>query len=206
MGYDMYVEQKDQDVEDRKAEARQVFDKAVRARDENTNPDKAEELQEAVVKAYDEMDRVDKNYFRLNIFGMSRMYDDMAKLSMVEDVRTPDFPQAGDFGVQGDVFYDLDEEARKTHPVFGPYARAIDEHLSASFGASVIPGHKFGSNDGWLVTPDEIRAALAKLEALPDTDLVPVRDQWATDAGDNVFDDWVGFLRFAADRGGFRVY
>lgn len=209
MGYDMHVEQKDQDVEEQVAKARRAFDKAVKARDKNSKPDKAGELQDAVMKAMDEVDRADKNYFRLNIFGMSRMCDDMARLGMVEDVTVPRFPDAEYFGMNDALLYrmeELDDEDQKAHPVFGPYARRIDKHLSASFGASVIPGHKFGSNDGWLVTPDEIRAALAKLEALPDTDFMAVRARWETGTGDNVFDDWVDFLRFAAGRGGFRVH
>ena len=44
-------------------------------------------------------------------------------------------------------------------------------------------------------------SALAVLDGRSDTVVKQARDRWATDAGDNVFDDWVDFLRFAAGRG-----
>ena len=40
------------------------------------------------------------------------------------------------------------------------YLDARDEHLRANYDAQVIPRHKLWTNDGWLITPEELTAAL----------------------------------------------
>ncbi|MEV4190778.1 hypothetical protein [Streptomyces toxytricini] len=63
-----------------------------------------------------------------------------------------------------------------------------------------IPHYKIGEgNDGWLVTPAEIRAALAAFEAQPDA------AKAGTMAEEPRWDEWIDYLRRAAEHGGFRV-
>jgi hypothetical protein len=81
-------------------------------------------------------------------------------------------------------------------------------------GPMTIPSFKFGSNDGWLVTPEEIAGAL---EAWAETDMA--RDHLAADRfrrgmstktyetiSEDYWRQWIEFLRRAKDRGGFQVW
>jgi hypothetical protein len=67
-----------------------------------------------------------------------------------------------------------------------------------------IPLMKLGSNDGWLVHPEEITEALAIHDTLPpvtDADFGE-DDRWDTER----WDRWITFLRGAATHGGFKVW
>ena len=129
--------------------------------------------------------------FRLNIFGMGRYREAMADLGMAYDSRCPVASVDWDTLPDSDADYEV-------------YQMALDR-LTSQHGESsnpTIPLHKFGSNDGWVVTPDEIRAALeawdgdsADLSA--ETDELIQTDYW---------NKWIAYLRLAADHEGFRVY
>lgn len=64
-----------------------------------------------------------------------------------------------------------------------------------------IPIHKLGSNDGWLVRPEEITSALVPYDHLDRRSISLV-------VGDHLdyWDKWIEFLRLAASCGGFRVH
>jgi hypothetical protein len=83
------------------------------------------------------------------------------------------------------------EQAR----AFEAYQRELDAVLSWH-GPEVpgIPAHKFGTNDGWIVTPAECEAAvrLAAEHEPPATDA----DYWAK---------WINYLDRASKEGGFEV-
>jgi hypothetical protein len=65
-----------------------------------------------------------------------------------------------------------------------------------------IPPHKLRTNDGWLVTAAEIRAALL-FHAAASTHLqAPLFDSEEK----RLFQEWIGWLELAAPRGGFRAY
>ena len=71
-------------------------------------------------------------------------------------------------------------------------------------GTKGIPLVKLGSNDGWLVHPEEIREALeADLKHTPviQGDLGDP-DRWDTER----WESWVTFLRGALTHGGFKVW
>ena len=70
-----------------------------------------------------------------------------------------------------------------------------------------IPGHKFGTNDDWIVSPTECSAALAKARKVSDDHLRLVfADEGITD-WDPVpsWRSWLTFLEGAASHGGFTV-
>jgi len=116
----------------------------------------------------------DLAYFRLNIWGMGRFRNLMDTGGMLDwDAEPP-------HGATGEAFSDFTLEEPKG-----------------------IPGIKFTSNDGWLVTPDEIRAALAQLEGSGNADVI------REDAGEGDIDywlAWIHYLQVAERHGGFRVW
>ncbi|MFD1656964.1 hypothetical protein ACFSL4_01620 [Streptomyces caeni] len=147
----------------------------------------------------------DTSYFRLNIWGMSRYREIMHQLGMVAvDYQQPNFPELPD-GIDWEdvsaVRYPEGQQPVKPEAV--TFAKTIDEHLAwhpdPPFGIAL---HKFGSNDGWLVTPQEIAAAL---------------EAYRTHSGDEVkvivgaegldyWLKWIAYLERAQHRGGFRVH
>jgi hypothetical protein len=65
-----------------------------------------------------------------------------------------------------------------------------------------IPGYKFCSNDGWLVTPAEIRVALALAESSGKA--AKLRKQLGEDA--DYWAAWIKYLQRAEQAEGFRVW
>lgn len=67
------------------------------------------------------------------------------------------------------------------------------------------PGFKFGSNDGWIITPEECAAigvAMAELMADPDQ----LAEICPTDESKAVIESWCEFVRVAGPAGGFVVH
>ena len=139
-------------------------------------------------------------YFGLNVWGMRWCRDEMACKGMIFDAGSlPDWPDCPD---------DFDPYARK-YPEDYPdgkltaeqearadaYFAQLDEVLSWH-GPEMpgIPGHKFSSNDGWIVLPAECEAAVRLAD-----DHVPAEypDLWR---------DWIAFMRRSARHGGFEVH
>ncbi|MEV6791280.1 hypothetical protein AB0M87_04595 [Streptomyces sp. NPDC051320] len=213
MGYDMRIEGPPTAEEEAKVrEAQAAFDASVKER--NSLPDRRpgddDAAQEKVDAAYEALHAADISYFRLNIWGMSDYLYYMHQLGMLAvDYDMPSFPQLPD-GITWD-----DMEAAEAPPGDGsslPVKAEAVAHLKAreahvawhpepAFG---IAQHKFGSNDGWLVTPQEIKAAL---------------ESYRTHSGDEVkvivgtgegrleyWLKWIAYLERAQHRGGFRVW
>jgi hypothetical protein len=65
-----------------------------------------------------------------------------------------------------------------------------------------IPRHKFSSNDGWLVTPAQIAAALDIYRSRTAEEVAAVMEPKDRD----IWGKWIDFLDYAKDRGGFRVW
>jgi len=141
----------------------------------------------------------DEVCFRLNIFGMARFADYMAERGMIfEAGQHPPFPEGG-----WDAHYRLrwpedykDEPTTLSDEQIKALAAQVDEVL-AWHGPEVpgIPAHKFGSNDGWIVTPAECEAAwrLGKDQPAPPDH----EEYWAK---------WLDYLHRAASNGGFEVH
>jgi len=70
-----------------------------------------------------------------------------------------------------------------------------------------IPGHKFGSNDDWIVTPTECSAVLAKARKVSNDDLRLVYAAEGVADWDPVssWQSWLTFIEGAASHGGFKV-
>lgn len=77
-------------------------------------------------------------------------------------------------------------------------------------GGTTIPVHKFGSNDGWIVTPDECLNALAAWHQRTESE----RDDALSSAGIDLNDPawarlwrrWLDYLELAAHCDGFEVH
>jgi hypothetical protein len=208
MGYDMTIAQeRDQAEKDAIAAARKHIDTL-------TSPHKAPEGEErdAAEKAWKEAwqayDNADRSYFRLNIWGMGRCRTAMDHLGMVTDEDAPNFPTPEDFGLseypEDPVDYDGDERAAMDAKLtdadrqFLAAVKAVTDFEPEPVRG--IPIGKFGSNDGWLVTPRQIEAALKTWHGWPEH----VRAD--TEAELAWWPEWIAFLTYAQGRGGFRVY
>jgi hypothetical protein len=169
--------------------------------------------QKVVMAAYDKMNSADTHYFRLNIWGMGKARAGMYEAGMIFDGQQNDEwptyspPTSAEGGKEGllqaeddyDREYDaLCEPIRAQHPD----------------GDDTIPSFKFGSNDGWLVTPEECRAALrAWQEHKAKLDANDVLATYGEDGQEetSVFDaewwpEWIEFIERASHRGGFKVW
>jgi hypothetical protein len=127
-------------------------------------------------------------YFRFNIWGMGAAREIMWRAGMlnVEAVHSP-FPKVEDFG--GNY-----EDARFVEAV-----RQVTDEDHSPF----IPAYKLGSNDGWLVTPKEIKTALDRTGLWEAVGSVAGAE---TEEGPDWWGEWIDFLRHTADHGGFRVF
>ncbi|MER5352544.1 hypothetical protein ABT093_19705 [Kitasatospora sp. NPDC002551] len=145
------------------------------------------------------------HYFRLNIWGMGSCRKAMAKLGMLTEQDHPAWPDPVDFGLpKDDPWGDGENEAEGGDAL----AEARERFEQAQKGVveaepqpvTGIPLYKLCSNDGWLVTPAEIKAALTSWEAADESDR-------RTAVGEHDwFPEWIDWLGKAKERGGFRVY
>lgn len=130
-------------------------------------------------------------YFRLNIGGMGQYYSAMTSLGMAYASSCLPWP---DRDGKSEEEYELEcANHRSFH--------APDE-------PSIIPSHKiYSTNDGWLVTEDEIDAALSAWDrrwAVKDFADLSERDY--DTIHESYWKAWIRFLRRAAEHGGFRTW
>ncbi|MFE0099822.1 hypothetical protein [Streptomyces sp. NPDC059009] len=208
MGYDMTIENTPEDEAVSTQEAKAAFYTAAQERDRlDLPPDHPDALtaQAAVERAYDAMLTADTSYFRLNIWGMGRYRELMDQFGMVVcDYDPPPWPHVPDDLTDEEV----DEAATAApgaaiRPEVHSYLKQVESHLSwhpePVFGIAL---HKCCSNDGWLVTPEEITAALESYRT-HDNDEVRVL------VGEDELDywhQWITYLERARHRGGFRIW
>jgi hypothetical protein len=77
------------------------------------------------------------------------------------------------------------------------YLEARDQHLQANYDAEVIPRHKLWTNDGWLITPEELDAGLPHAPpSAVDRRQRPI--PW--------WRQWLHYLDGARSHGGIRVH
>ena len=152
--------------------------------------DKANDAYEAVAHP---------GYFRLNNRGMYVYTDVMVEVGMAHQTTSaiahdewPKYP---------------DEEGEQEMAAY----EAILTPLLSRHGddpTPTIPTHKFGSNDGWIVTPEEIRAALDAYEKFqndPGRDLSALSEQTVQIIATGYWGQWIAYLQRAAEHGGFAV-
>ncbi|MFE4304820.1 hypothetical protein ACFRR6_01890 [Streptomyces sp. NPDC056891] len=216
MTFDMYIRAATPKQEEALYQAAcTAFDTAVDER--NALPDANPQRQEVLRKvdaAYDRLQEAHTSHFGLNNYGMSRYADAMDRLNMLatayEPTSWPDLPN-GLTWEEVDAAREAPETPNGTLPAKAAaldYLHAIDAHLS--WRPEALPGiaaHKFTSNDGWRVTPEEIETALAAYRThtgeevkavLGDAEGGPIDiDRWM---------QWIAYLERAKEREGFEVH
>ncbi|WP_030375542.1 hypothetical protein [Streptomyces rimosus] len=204
MGFDMYIEHPPEHEEVAYRAASNAFHAAVRDRDALRLPSDHPSYtlsQARVEETYAAMEAVQTSYFRLNIWGMSEVRSVMEALGMLTHEVRPPSPDPRDYGTTTDellAYSPDDESAPKPVRAFRTAVQAVVD--AAAEHPSGIPAYKFSSNDGWLVTPAEIEAALGWWAIAPreiQTDIASRLDWWP---------EWIRYLRRARDGGGFRVW
>ncbi len=163
-----------------------------------------------------DMTALDGEYFRLNIWGMGRYREAMWGYGMLHEHEQGPWPPDPE-DIDWDEFYDNEDS-------YPEHRKVLDDYKSASGDGPGIAIHKFGSNDGWLVTPAEIKSALEAYEALgspnpfADDPIEPHSEATLAmyrelrqeppppfDPAD-YWNQWIAYLRHSAKVGGFRVY
>lgn len=168
----------------------------------------AEAMEDDLDAAWDAYDKSRTGlYFRLNIWGMGTARQIMGALGMLTDAPFPDWPNLEEFGLP-----EYPDEPGN-YPE-GPYRvaaqallndeeiaflEAVQETRDRDAKTPAIPSYKLMSNDDWLVTEREIQEALEAWEK------TPKEDQAETMADFPWWTEWIDFLKYNAERGGFRV-
>jgi hypothetical protein len=134
---------------------------------------KSDELQAAVDRAT-EFD--DPTYFRLNIWGMAQYCELMELLGMLNESEPPEFPDHDFYEIPSVTSPEGYEEDDENSAAFKAYKAALDRATNFLSPEPGIPVAKFGSNDGWLVTPAECESALAIWEAFSTKTKIAVRE------------------------------
>ena len=203
MGYDMRMRKTpppapEHDIEQAREAAEAAMEAALKARREggHTSPNYLEKVRTANHLHSQLMALEYPGEFRLNTSGMSVYLGAMFELGMMHHSNAPkiDWDQLPH-----------DYETREEEAAY----YEVSDRLTGQHGDNrrpTIPSHKFSSNDGWFITPEEIRAALEAWESFEagtpngfsaDTLEVVQTDYWGK---------WIDYLRLATDHDGFRVH
>ncbi|QKW22139.1 hypothetical protein HUT16_26450 [Kitasatospora sp. NA04385] len=137
--------------------------------------------------------------YRFNVSSMGPAKRTMERLGMLSSEEPPPWPEFADFEVVSADFVTASrgEESESMRAFHAAGRAVVDWQAEQPTG---IPGYKIGGgNDGWLVTPAEIRAALAALEAQPESVKAEAVSQYPR------WEEWIDYLQRAATHGGFRV-
>ncbi|WP_328404031.1 hypothetical protein OHS70_34340 [Streptomyces sp. NBC_00390] len=142
-----------------------------------------------------------ENYFRLGAFQGATVIDAMTNFGMVTDVPAPAWPRMADFGLTGEELYLGDEATAEQKAALDKLRAALIEARDwAEPEPAGIPGFKLRYNEGRLITPAELGAALTAYEAHPHYDIAEMP------VGDLTWGRWTAFMRRARDLGGIRVH
>ena len=137
------------------------------------------------------LDRADVTYFRLNVWGMTSVRRVLYAAGAVHAHGAhPPWPEVS-----------RDEAGEET--------AELVETLAYAPEVPGVPLWKFGTNDGWIVTPVECRGAAEKWRENRDEALTAVVDEAEDEAGARALlelcDRFVAWMEAMAERGGFRV-
>lgn len=157
--------------------------------------------QQLVHECYEEMQRLDVTYFRLNIWGMQRAREIMSRVGMIHNVGYEQLPpyiecscdvvrhdsERDDIQCRLCELYENDKTA---------YFEAQPHYVWAPDDQVGIPRWKLGSNDPWLITSDECRSAVEIWESIAE----PMRAQIVSETP--WFSDWIDYLSRAIEREG----
>lgn len=258
MGYDMYLVKTDEEAKKKYEEAMAHVHELWTIRDAIPKEERGEytedefktsfaygippanaseryrEAQIASSKAYDTAQKLNTNYFRLNIWGMGHYCDVMLDLDICVNLvyrrPWPEYPWKDEENANEiiDAFYEWkDGEPADGELVerwnFIDCVHKLEAHKSWSPYPGVddrIPIHKFGSNDGWIVTPAECKHAVMIARGSSES---RVRDAFVRSYGEDMFSpksldvieldnvmkywhEWVEFIERAITHDGFEVH
>jgi hypothetical protein len=159
-------------------------------------------------------------YHRLNIHWMPLVRESMRRAGALDDYDVgplPEWPPEGLDEERAMELMDAIEEERTARPPMtdaerrrvNAYEAAREEGLAALSpkGAGHVPYWKFCSNDGWLVAPAECRVIAERLSSALEKRGAKLWEGFdkPDDSAREVLHGWLGFVRLAADHGGFRV-
>lgn len=199
------------------------------------------DAQAKVSMLYEAMHLADRRYFRLNVWGMERYRRAMWAFDVVRsDYATPPWPELDQTRtcwlrnqkdgtvevIKPDHWYSewaSEPEWRDTDYVEpeGDALAQFEKHKAEREAYLAwrpdpqedfrIPLHKFASNDGWLVTPEEAFFAGNTLKTIRDAEderfgAVLGANGFESDDNRRYFDRWIDYLLLASERGGFRVH
>ncbi|MFI0243174.1 hypothetical protein [Streptomyces sp. NPDC016845] len=209
MGYDMYsaTDPDKQQAAAIRAAADQVED--LRCQYANATSTAAIALEDQLDAAWNTYDKARTGlYFRLNIWGMGTARQLMTALDMLTPTPFPNWPQVDAYGL-------TDYPDDPNHHPAGPERHAARQRLTedertylqavqaaTDFDPEVkgIASYKLTSNDGWLVTEREITDALTAWDKAEDKDKEETLTEFPW------WNEWLDFLKYNAERGGFRVF
>jgi hypothetical protein len=165
-------------------------------------PDEQAELEQRHRAAWKQYWHADGARYHLSNRQMGDAITVMEHTGMARRVPTPAFPTPADYGASADEYDNWREASDRGHPTppsaaLADYLEALDRHRRANYNAQVIPVHKLWTNDGWLLTPDELAAALPHAPANA-TDRRQRPLPWWT--------QWLTYLDTARGHGGVRVH
>jgi hypothetical protein len=138
----------------------------------------------------------------LTELAMAALCRRMLEFGMAKVVPTLPAPDPARYGVSPTELAAYQQQRRANQPLtpsagLRAYLDALHAHQANNFGAGVIPIHKLTTPEGWIVTPDELHAALAKAPERPSSRPAAAQGQGWT--------RWLTFCRQAAAHGGFVV-
>ncbi|MFE9553133.1 hypothetical protein ACFYOD_06575 [Streptomyces sp. NPDC006703] len=143
----------------------------------------------------------DDNYFRFAYTAMPRTLDTMHNFGMLVELPIPEAPSLEAYGLSV-------EQLKPDYRADTATAKRLAEYRAAGLALlraapsrpAGITSYKLRYNEGFVVTPAEITAALAAYEAHPHAAMTELP------VGDQTWSRWVSFLRRASERGGFRTH
>lgn len=164
--------------------------------------------QEKYEALFRELDRAHQSCFHLDMWAMNKARRMMFRLGMLDlDVPSPHSLTAESFGVTAEML-------KIDYPAFPeaftpPELQAMQKARTALLEGAVedpkgIPPFKLGSNDNWLITPEELTAGLKTGdERYRNTDETLETALFFSEA--EFWPEWIAFLRYCAAHGGLRV-
>jgi hypothetical protein len=198
MGYDMYtVQEADADEKAAVQAAQAACSTLVSPWTLAEGTPEREAAEKAHREAFAAYDAAQKSYFRLNIWGMSVCAQWMDRLGMLTNEAAPEWPELAAYGLDDWPDSEDGDLSDADHRYLAAQAAVIAYEPQPVTG---IPAHKFGSNDGWLVTPAQCAAALSVWEN------APAEHREAVEAEREWWPSWIAFLAHSQQRGGFRVH
>jgi hypothetical protein len=156
--------------------------------------------QAEVDRYYKLLDETNVGYFRLNIWGMGIARQIMQERGMIHyEGDHPDWPLVEDFGFSSEnEYYEAseDDDRKMSYDAANRQVKVFSPEVPG------IPAWKFGSNDGWVVTPIDIGGAMVRLRESGLSEVMPTYDGHTVDW----WPDWIEWMNLAAAHGGFEVW